>query len=111
MPKSLNSSRECPDSMADRLASHRFGVFACTVLAVFGSLWIGNVVSVREEGIAEQRLPPHQCDPIDASAFDSRLDVSRRRRVRPGEVSSFESARTRALPTSRTWKGEIADAR
>lgn len=49
MPKSLYSSRECPDSMADRLAAHRFGVFACTVLTVFGSLWISNAMSVREE--------------------------------------------------------------
>ena len=66
MPKSLYSSRECPDSMADRLAAHRFGVFACTVLTVFGSLWISNAMSVREEErvLRESGLADGICRPF-----------------------------------------------
>ena len=71
MPKSLYSSRECPDSMADRLAAHRFGVFACTVLTVFGSLWISNAMSVREE----ERMLAGAPTTLDSDAAADRLGI------------------------------------
>ena len=49
MPKSLHSSLECPDTLADRLEGHRFGVAATATLALFAALVAGNMLSVRAE--------------------------------------------------------------
>ena len=54
MPKSLHSSLECPDTLADRLEGHRFGVAATAALALFAALSVGNVLSVRAEESAAQ---------------------------------------------------------
>lgn len=49
MPKSLHSSLECPDTLADRLEGHRFGVAATATLALVAALVAGNMLSVRAE--------------------------------------------------------------
>lgn len=116
MPKSLYSSRECPDSMADRLAAHRFGVFACTVLTVFGSLWISNAMSVREEERHQKRLLVRGGEmesPLNEgtnAALGDRMEVERGRRVRMSDLSSFDQALSPALPGSRVRESKIAQA-
>ena len=105
MPKSLYSSRECPDSMADRLAAHRFGVFACTVLTVFGSLWISNAMSVREE------------ERVLASALDPRfVEVASDESIRSAPAASADPLGDRGVqlrlrtPVHRPYEGQAQRA-